>query len=636
MPSRTTVAKVTRADRVKTDFVTVASHQLRTPISIIRWSLDILTGGRVGKLSAAQLEYLRQAYGQVEFMARIVNDLLRVSRIDEGHITVRPEPLDLRQLLTTLANEVKPVAQAYNCRVVVAVPARLPPIVTDRVKTREVLKILVDNAIRYTRGKGVTRMSVRRDRAGRYLISVADTGIGIPRAQQREIFHKFFRSDNALRAQTEGLGLQLYIAKHYVDAMGGSLAFRSVPNAGTTFTVTLPARVVATVSSATAMPEVKLASGELDELYHHISDGLIIVDANRKILKINPVVARLFHLRADAVVGRDVGKVILNPRLLRAIRSPRATDGEQVLTVTLAGGEVMSYRLVVFPIRNHDVLDGWVILLHDTSRSHDVAGSAERAVRQEREIVSITVHELKSPLGMTKWSLEMLQSERLGKLTVEQRELIDQIYRDNERLLTLVRDLLNLAKLEEGKFLVRRRAVDPRPMLDDALSRFSVAARKRALPLRLQLPTVDLPKVSGDIGRLGQVVGNLLSNAVKYTSKGGRVTIGAEVLTGRQLRALAAATPPVGIEHTDHPAGYLRLWVRDTGIGIAPEQQRHLFTKFYRAKTVLETETEGTGLGLYISKSIVTLHRGDIWFSSRPGQGSTFSFTVPIAPAVRR
>ena len=348
------------------------------------------------------------------------------------------------------------------------------------------------------------------------------------------------------------------------------------------------------------------------------------------------MVARLFRLRADAVVGRDVGKVILSPKLLRAIRSPRSISDEQVLTVTLSGGEVMSYRLVVFPIRNHDVLDGWVILLHDTSRSHDIASSAERAVRQEREIVSITVHELKSPLGMTKWSLEMLQSERLGKLTVEQRELIDQIYHDNERLLTLVRDLLNLAKLEEGKFSIRRRAVDLRPMLDDALARFAVAARKRSLTLRLQLPAADLPKVSGDVGRLGQVIGNLLSNAVKYTPAGGRVTIGAEVQSGRQLRALATANPLVRIEHADHPAGYLHLWVRDSGIGIAPEQQRHLFTKFYRAKTVLETETEGTGLGLYISKSIVTLHRGDIWFSSRPGQGSTFSFTVPIAPAVRR
>ncbi len=198
-----------------------------------------------------------------------------------------------------------------------------------------------------------------------------------------------------------------------------------------------------------------------------------------------------------------------------------------------------------------------------------------------------------------------------------------------------MRDLLNLAKLEEGKFSVRRRSVDPRPMLDDALARFAVAARKRALTLRLQLPPTALPKVSGDVGRLGQVMSNLLSNAIKYTPAGGRVTIGAEVQTGRQLRALSAANPLVKIEHTDHPAGYLRLWVRDSGIGIAPEQQRHLFTKFYRAKTVLETETEGTGLGLYISKSIVTLHRGDIWFTSRPGQGSTFTFTVPIAPARR-
>lgn len=633
MSPRATVASGKLSDRVKTDFVTVASHQLRTPISIIRWSLDMLSGGRVGKLSAAQQDYLRQAYTQVDFMARIVNDLLRVSRIDEGHISVRPEPLDLAQLLSGLAHDCKAMSQAYNCRIVLDVPRRMIPLVADKVKMREVMQVLLGNAIRYTRGKGQIRIRVRKGRDGYFSLSVMDNGIGIPAAQQHEIFNKFFRADNALRAQTEGLGLQLYIAKHYVEAMGGTLNFHSTPQVGTTFTVRLPARVKPVVTPPVTVPEVKLTDDELEELYHHISDGMIIVDATRKVLKVNPVAARLFHLQADKVVGKDVSKVILNPKLLRAIRSPHSEKSvdEQVLTATLAGGEVVTYRLVVFPIRNHDVIDGWVILLHDTSRIHDSGSAAERAVRQEREIVSITVHELKSPLGMTKWSLEMLQSERLGKLTGEQRELIDQIYRDNERLLTLVRDLLNLAKLEEGKFSIRRRRIEVRPLLEEAVGRYSVAAKKQGLRLRLRA-AADLPQVMGDPGRLGQVLGNLLSNAVKYTPKGGQVTVGVSVMSTRQLRQVARGIPLMRLQHTDHAPGYVVITVHDTGIGIGAEQQRHLFTKFYRAKSVLQTETEGTGLGLYISKSIVTLHRGDIWFTSRPGHGSTFAFSLPVAP----
>lgn len=506
-------------DRVRADFATVASHQLRTPISIIRWALDAVLSGRSGSLALKQREYLERAYQQNVFMARIVGDLLRISRIEEGGITVVGEPLNLTALVRTVLRDVAVLAKAYNCTVALRASPNLPPLVGDALKLKAVLAVLVDNAVRY--GKRAGRVDIRLAAKGPNVsINVRDRGIGIPTRQQKNIFNKFFRAQNAIRSQTEGLGVELYIARSYVTAMGGTIAFHSQPGVGTTFVVTLPRQ---------------------------------------------PAVGRLVALPG--------------------LRWPAGLD----------------------------------------DRRTDLP-AADR-LRREREFVFVTVHELSGPLSVNRWSLEILRRERVGRLNAAQRRLVDQIQRNNDRQLVLVKGLLDVAKLQQGRFSINPQPVILAVALGDVVDSFRAVARVKHITLRWVGPR-RLPQVVADAARIGRVFANLISNAIKYTPARGRVTVRAVTVSATRLRALAVKRG-LAIRQTE-AARYLVFSVQDTGIGIPSEQRRKLFTMFFRAEEVLQRKIEGTGLGLYIARAIVELHHGDIWFESRQNGGSTFSFSLPL------
>ena len=138
-------------------------------------------------------------------------------------------------------------------------------------------------------------------------------------------------------------------------------------------------------------------------------------------------------------------------------------------------------------------------------------------------------------------------------------------------------------------------------------------------------------RVSADPSRVSQVVTNLISNAIKYTKENCTVTVALTKAIAKKLEALNDENVTINIGNSDNKKGYLVFSVKDTGIGISAKDQKKLFTRFFRSEKVLASETEGTGLGLYITKSIVNLHKGDIWFTSKLGQGSTFYFSLPMA-----
>ena len=224
----------------------------------------------------------------------------------------------------------------------------------------------------------------------------------------------------------------------------------------------------------------------------------------------------------------------------------------------------------------------------------------------------------------------MLQNEKIGKLSKEQKDLIDQLYRGNERILVLVKDLLNLSKLQEGKFEVVPKAISLKPIIKEILESFRISAAKKKLSLSWKGQGSQLPQVYADPNRVSQVITNLISNAIKYTPDEGRVTVSAKKISGQELHRIDSKLSLVKLFFTNNKKGYLMFSVKDSGIGITRDQQKKIFTKFFRAKNVMQSKAEGTGLGLYITKSIVNLHKGDIWFTSLPGIGSTFYFTLPI------
>lgn len=238
-----------------------------------------------------------------------------------------------------------------------------------------------------------------------------------------------------------------------------------------------------------------------------------------------------------------------------------------------------------------------------------------RDVTQERELdrmkndfVSMVSHELRTPLTSIKGYLELLQTEQVGKLNDTQREFLNIVKANTERMVQLINDLLDLSRIEAGRIELRPQALDLARLIQTVVETMHPQLRAKQQNVVLAIPP-DLPSVWGDHDRVIQILTNLVSNAHKYTPLAGTITIAARV-----------------------DDAWARVDVTDTGIGLSQKDLTQLFSKFFRAQNRAVQNIPGTGLGLAITRSLVELHGGRIWVESTPGQGSTFSFTLPLAP----
>ncbi len=226
-------------DRVKTEFVSVASHQLRTPLTAIKLFTEMLIGEDVGKLNKDQKEYLDNVYNSTERMVRLVNDLLNVTRIESGRLRVSPQDTDISEFIKDVIIEAKPGAKMDNT-IIRFRKVKIPKVPLDQNLFRQVIQNMISNAIRYSDPeKGEVQVAAKKDKDN-FIISVSDNGIGIPKNMQKRIFEKFYRADNAIKAVTEGTGLGLYVSRMIVENSGGKIWFESVENKGTTFYVKMP------------------------------------------------------------------------------------------------------------------------------------------------------------------------------------------------------------------------------------------------------------------------------------------------------------------------------------------------------------------------------------------------------------
>lgn len=229
--------KLAQANKMKTEFVSVASHQLRTPLSAMRWTLNLLNDGRIKAEELA--DYLGLIKESNERMIKLVNDLLDVSRIEMGKILLNPRQTNLYVLIQKISNNFSAYAKANNIVIAIEASETLPNVFVDPEKISLVIQNLIDNAIKYIKGKGEIKISLEGN-AKFVKVAVGDTGVGIPEAQQKFIFQKFFRSDNIMKHQTVGTGLGLFIAKSVVEESRGKIWFESQEGQGTTFYFTLP------------------------------------------------------------------------------------------------------------------------------------------------------------------------------------------------------------------------------------------------------------------------------------------------------------------------------------------------------------------------------------------------------------
>jgi len=226
-------------EQLKSQFVSVAAHQLRTPLSIIKWSLSMMIQGELGALTAEQKEILEKTNQTNERMIRLVNDLLNVARIEEGRFIYRPQTVDFTELLQTVIDTIQRLAQEKKIKLEINLTEGPKVVKADTEKLALAVKNLVENAIYYTDPGGRVTISLKR-KGNQLEFLVQDTGIGIPKDQQHRIFGKFFRGDNAVRKETEGTGLGLFIAKNIIEAHKGKIWFESTEGKGTSFFFSLP------------------------------------------------------------------------------------------------------------------------------------------------------------------------------------------------------------------------------------------------------------------------------------------------------------------------------------------------------------------------------------------------------------
>lgn len=226
-------------DRAKTEFVSLASHQLRTPLSAIRWYSEMLMSSYVGQLNEKQMQYLKEIYQGNLRMIALVNALLNVSRIDLGTFAIEPEPMSLTETCDSVLAELLPQITAKGQTVTKIYDAAPSSYLGDPKLMRIIFQNFLSNSVKYTQEGGHIEVEIAA-RAPDLYIRVSDNGYGIPKQQQNKMFEKLFRADNVRQKDTEGTGLGMYIIKAIVDSSGGRIWFESEENKGTTFHVLMP------------------------------------------------------------------------------------------------------------------------------------------------------------------------------------------------------------------------------------------------------------------------------------------------------------------------------------------------------------------------------------------------------------
>ena len=228
--------------------------------------------------------------------------------------------------------------------------------------------------------------------------------------------------------------------------------------------------------------------------------------------------------------------------------------------------------------------------------------------QMKSEFISLAAHQLRTPLSAVKWTIRMLLDGDMGALETKQKEFLEKGYATNEKMIRLINDLLDVARIEEGRFGYSFDLADISELIEKTIEEQSLVAQKRNIRVVFRKPVKPFPKIKIDASKVMLAIENLLENSINYTFPGGLIEVGFG--PGKD--------------------NFIEVVIKDTGVGIPKEQFPRLFGKFFRGENVMRMQTEGSGLGLFIVKNIVKRHGGEIWIESEEGIGTTVHFTLPL------
>jgi len=226
------------ANKMKSEFVAIVSHQLKNPLSGVSWDIELLIAKHKSGLNQRQLDIIKKINYSNKIMTRLVNDLLDVARIDQGNLFVRKDKFNIENIIKKVVIKNEPLIKQSGIRINIEAPDVMPMIIGDEKRLEVALDNLVSNAIKYNNKDGTVFIKIEK-REKVLIICIKDTGIGIPEKEQDQIFDRFYRSTKAIRKETGGTGLGLYIAKNIIEQCGGKIWFESEEDKGSIFCFTV-------------------------------------------------------------------------------------------------------------------------------------------------------------------------------------------------------------------------------------------------------------------------------------------------------------------------------------------------------------------------------------------------------------
>lgn len=364
-------------------------------------------------------------------------------------------------------------------------------------------------------------------------------------------------------------------------------------------------------------------SGQNLAILQSLADGVLVCDLEGNVLSVNPAAENILqrntedlllanmHSLLEQLAAKRIRELPLTELLQRPLDS---NDQARVFQAIFPiGPRTVSITLSPVLMENNELI-GALALLHDISREVE-------ADRLKTEFIGTMSHELRTPMTSIKGFTQLLALGSLGPVNETQRESLNTISFNAERMISIINDVLDITKIETSSVELDLRSLHLADTISSVVTELQSAIQSRGHTLGITVPP-DLPLVIADSRRLQQILLNVLQNAIKYTPREGKINISAhaqpyETMPGNLRDRLVSGR------------NYVQIDISDTGVGIAPEDQTRIFERFYRTNNPLRVEAGGTGLGLSLVRPLVDLLGGHIWFTSELNKGSTFSFVLP-------
>jgi len=364
--------------------------------------------------------------------------------------------------------------------------------------------------------------------------------------------------------------------------------------------------------------ELSGAKKHIETVIENLTSGLIEYDEDNHIIRLNKAAEDILGVKKDEIVGKKITKEdknIVQLNSIALVTYPELAEKVKNVSRDVSGVDAdISELTIIYPIERELQIAAVQVPISGMTHGRDLGTlkvvrdiTREKLIsRSKSEFISIAAHQLRTPLSAVKWALHLLISGDLGKVEASQLKIISEAFDTNEKIIGLVNDLLNVARIEDGRFGYEFKKDDFHDVVAQLIHTSKPRAKEKDISLFFKDNTNTALEFIFDQSKISLALQNLIDNAIKYTPKGGKVGV-----------TLSYEKP------------YAKVDVTDNGVGIPEHQISRLFTKFFRAENVTRLPVAGSGLGLFIAHNVVARHGGSIQVQSKEGKGATFSITIP-------